>query len=187
MEVLDPLNTLSERCGTGGPRGTLHPHAIVPPVLSDELIDLLREQPGGMLCTRDAEKHPAIHHCYVTEVHADHLVGLVPLHMGRDLRQNVEDNGEFAFVVARASGDHRSLQIKGKIAKMDPAVARPEPFRRALEHLLPAFTRDLKKHAARALLREMAAAPVYRVCLDIAQVFDQTPGPDAGRRIGGGE
>ncbi len=155
------------------------------PAINEDVIAFLRSRPIAMLCTRDRENHPDAHESFIAEVTTDRVICLVPEHLAGRLPQNALDNGDAALLISRSPGDHRSVQLKGKITDLEQARFRAE-FAPAVEPLLPMFTAYMPHGAARAMLDRMTRQPVFRVQLDVTQVFDQTPGPQAGRPIAGG-
>src|SRR5438132_1471852 len=84
-------------------------------MLNDDTVEFLRSRPISMLCTRDRENRPAAHECFLADVTHERVIAFVPEHLARHLAQNVADNGAAALLVSRSPGDHRSVQLKGRI------------------------------------------------------------------------
>src|SRR5262245_22176845 len=118
-------------------------------MLEDEVITFLRGRPIAMLCTRDRQNRPSAHECFLAEITADRVVALVPEQLARNLAANVADNGEAAMVVSRAPGDHRSVQLKGKIVRLDDVRPRPEDFAGVQSLAEPIFSGLMPDEAAR--------------------------------------
>jgi hypothetical protein len=154
-------------------------------MLSQDVIAFLRSRPIAMLCTRDANNRPYGHESCLPRVEADHVVVLVPEQLARNLVENVRDNGVAALLVSRAPGDHRSVQIKGRITDIEMPAVRKEMFD-TLERLIETYRGYMPDDEARQMWTRMSQQPMYRLHLQVAEVFDQTPGPGAGRRIAGG-
>jgi hypothetical protein len=153
-------------------------------MLSDDVIAFLSSIGGGMLCTRSGANQPAHHECLLARVATDHFIGLVPIHLSRSLPENVAANGDAAFVTSRVYGDHRSVQLKGKIAEF----REPELYPSEIAGLFPALRSlfpEVNEERAGRMLAGMQKTPSYWLKFQVAQVFDQTPGPSAGRVIAG--
>jgi hypothetical protein len=156
------------------------------PAINDDVLAFLRSRPISVLCTRSRENRPAEHECLLAEITADRVIGLVPEQLARSLAENVADNGDAALVVSRAPGDHRSVQLKGKITALGEARLRTDELAEAAERLLPVFGAYMPEATARVYLAAMVGQPMFQVRLEVRQVFNQTPGPGAGRPIEGG-
>lgn len=153
-------------------------------MLDSDVIGFLEEAGVGMLCTRNADNQPAASEYFWLEVTPDHVCGFVPEFLGRHLPANTANNDDAAIVSSRTMGDHRSVQVKGKIVACDgPAPLEPggisELYLNALRYY-PEQVRD----QMRPMLDQMIAGPGYRIEVAITEVYDQTPGPKAGSRIG---
>jgi hypothetical protein len=151
-------------------------------MLSEDVVAFLRGRPIAMLGTRDHDNRPYAHESMIAAVTPGRLTVLVPEHLARGLEANVADNGAAALLVSRAPGDHRSVQVKGKIVQLDGAAVRTELFAgtRSVAEMLEAF---MPRELAAQLYEKMTMLPVFRLLFDVQQVFDQTPGPGAGRRL----
>jgi len=152
-------------------------------MIGEDAIAFLRSRPISMLCTRDARNHPAAHECFLADIQPTRVIGLVAAHLARNLEENVRDNGAAALVVSRQPGDHRSVQLKGRINELDG----PGPFTElfaATRPFIDSYAQFVGEDRARDLWFRISLQPMYRLRLDVAQAFDQTPGPGAGRLIG---
>jgi hypothetical protein len=154
-------------------------------MLSQDVIDFLRGRPIAMLCTRDAKNRPYLHESYLAQTEADHVVVLVAQQFGRMLVENVNDNGTASLLISRAPGDHRSVQVKGRITTLEMPEVRAELFG-PLFPLIDAYRMFMTEAGAQEMWSRVSKQRVYRFRFEVAQVFDQTPGPGAGRRISGG-
>jgi hypothetical protein len=101
----------------------------------------------------------------------------------RGMPANLRDNGCFAVVVSRSWGDHRSVQIKGRCLGVSGPVQVAERVRPAIEGLavmLDSF--KLPPRVARDF-RAGESEPFYVVRVQVEEMFEQTPGPGAGRKL----
>jgi hypothetical protein len=131
--------------------------------------------------TRDAALRPAVCKAYAVALGDDAgtLQVYVPAAAAARTVDNLRDNGQAALVICRVA-DFRTYQVKGVVARVREARA-DERELVARQHA--AFARsaddDLTGHVVRAftswpaLVAEVAARDVYL----------QTPGPGAGRRV----
>jgi hypothetical protein len=94
--------------------------------------------------------------------------------------ENLRDNGQVAVSFSRPI-DHRSLQVKGRVT----AIRNSSEAERALqERYLIAYVEQLYLVGLpRSLARRVRSWPSVAVSLQIDDVFVQTPGPSAGRRV----
>lgn len=152
-------------------------------MLTPEMRQFLLDVGGGMLCTRDAHNRPAIVECFLVEVGEHDVVGLVSPHLlTDDLVANVTDNRRFALTTSRVPGSHRSIQMKGLVTEILPAVARPDDVATAMSHpteRYPGIPHDFDVSRFDVL----ADMPVHRLVFEVDEVYDQTPGPNAGSPV----
>src|SRR5262245_14222057 len=140
---------------------------------------------GGFLATRDAQNRPEAVEAVVLELDAE--AGIAEI--GADSRfvrktiANLEDNGRLAVVITRAWKDHKSVQIKGRCLEVRGPVVDPErigPRTEVLATVLPTFG---VPESVADNFRKLRHDPHYLVRMQIDEVFEQTPGPGAGRRL----
>ena len=104
----------------------------------------------------------------------------VPLATSHETIQNVATTKKVAVTVTHPS-DNFATQFKGEA--VDARLAREDeaPFVRSR---LDAFADVLDRLGVpRRVSRSMAHWPAFAVTLRVDQVFDQTPGPNAGRPV----
>jgi hypothetical protein len=150
--------------------------------LSEELVEFL-ESGVSLLCgTRDAALRPDCCRAVGAIVAKDRRsvsVLLNPMTATRTLA-NLRDGGPCAMTASRPI-DYRTLQIKG------PASAPRDPSE--LEQVianryLAAFVEALYLVGLqRAVVRRLRVAPVRVIELEVGELFQQTPGPQAGQRL----
>ena len=136
-----------------------------------------------MLCTRDAQDRPFPHECFLAEITANTVIGLVPEHLARGLPENAADNAEAALVASRIPGDHRSVQLKGRITRIDEARVRQVEFAPTIEPMVKWLSTEMPVEAARAIMDAASRGRAFRIQLEVTEAFDQSPGPKAGRPI----
>ena len=96
--------------------------------------------------------------------------------------RNLEDNGQIAATFTRPSDD-RGLQVKGKVRSVREATQDDrcvqEMYRGGLAEQFALVG------VPRSVTRRLRFFPSVVVEIDVREVYDQTPGPRAGARIGG--
>jgi hypothetical protein len=152
-------------------------------MLTEDVLSFLRSRPIAMVGSRDRELRPTLCEAMLAEITETHVVAAVPEHLASNLAENVADNGRGSVLVARAPGDHRSVQLKGKLSQFEPARRRPDLAERIADALEEAFALFMPREQVRPYLLAFAGQPTVAVRLDVEEVFDQTPGPGAGQRV----
>lgn len=154
--------------------------------IDDELRALLEDGVAAVLGTRDAGLVPEVARGWGVRVLPDRAsVELcIGLPSGRRTLANLADNGQLAVTCVRPS-DYRQVQLKGRGAE---AGAPTEADRAWVARHQAAFT---------AQVADVGIAPetchrfwshddpdaLVKLRLEVAEAFDQTPGPDAGRAL----
>jgi hypothetical protein len=94
---------------------------------------------------------------------------------------NLKDNRCLALTVSRPY-DHRSLQVKGHMLEMRDST---DKDRANQERWLIGFVEHLHIIGLpRSLVRTLKIFPSVAVTMCVEDLFEQTPGPGAGRRYG---
>ena len=104
----------------------------------------------------------------------------VPVAAGQETIRNVATTKRLA-ITASNPPDHRTTQLKG--ATIDARLARDDEHS-FLRERLEAFVDVLDKFGfPRRLARSLAYWPAFAVTIRVDEIFEQTPGPQAGHRI----
>jgi hypothetical protein len=105
---------------------------------------------------------------------------LVPVAADRT-RENLEATGRIAVTVTDVE-TLRSAQVKGRVARFEPATAADA---RAHERSFAALTEALHRSDGTdpALFQNVKPGPLTAVVATLEEVYDQTPGPAAGVRL----
>lgn len=134
--------------------------------------------------SRDAALRPASARGFGVEIEAPGCRATVFLPASGSARtlSNLRDNGQIALTFSRGF-DHRSLQVKGRILSITDTDER----QRGLQaRYFAAFSEGLIFIGHReTLLRRIRYTPSYALSFQIESMFDQTPGPGAGRAASG--
>lgn len=152
------------------------------PLLTPELIDFLESGVSLLVAGRDAALRP---HCLRgvgarAESDRTSATVFVVTDLAEALLDGFADNGQIAVALSRPI-DHRTLQLKGRVQEMRPATRQEETLQ---ERYLAGFVEQLYCVGfSRTVVRRMRLTPSTAIRFAIEQVFDQTPGPGAGRTL----
>jgi hypothetical protein len=155
---------------------------VLRPEWTPELLDFLESGVSLLVGTRDARLRPAC--TRAMGVRADRarpaVTLFVPEVAAPRMLANLDDNGRIAVTVSRPI-DHRSIQLKGRCTGHRPA----EPGERALqERYLAAYFEALRSVGLPLrLLRRFVWWPSVAVEFEVDSLYEQTPGPSAGRPL----
>lgn len=159
---------------------------VVP--LPPETLALMARGVSVIVGSRDAAMRPSIMRGVGSDVAPDGSTVTVFLSrpQSRQLLQDIASTGQLAVVFSEPA-THRSVQLKATGARIRPAQEADRP-------LLARYLASMEREIARAgyppeMARTMLAhrlEDVVAVSFAPEQAFDQTPGPKAGRPLGGG-
>jgi hypothetical protein len=156
----------------------------MPARLSKELVELIEGGVSIQVGTRDATLRPECLRAMGVSVGADRSLITVyaPVELAARTLANLEDNGRVAVTFAQVS-THRTLQVKGRVL----SVRRARKNERGLqERYVAAFAEALHLTGfSRRIVRRMRHWPSLALEVEIEDLFVQTPGPQAGKRIEG--
>lgn len=150
--------------------------------IPDRVIELLHGPAFMQIGTRDATLRPAHAFAVGAVVHDDRrtVTVFVPTARSGRILADLTDNGRIALGIALAS--HEAYQLKGIYLSWRPADAgdraRQEAYRAAL--LASALEAGFPEAIARPLTQGVAYVPSVGITFRADEVFQQTPGPDAG-------
>lgn len=161
-------------------------HTTDLPLLSEAHAAFIQRHTSMNVAGRDAHKRPALARGLGIRVSPDRrtlTVFLSTTHSGQVLKC-LRENGDIAVAVTRPT-THETLQFKGRVREIVPLsdedrvemAAYQDSFAAELEPL--GYRRDF----VRQLLAGSANA--VAVVFEPAAMFDQTPGPKAGEKLGG--
>lgn len=149
------------------------------------MVSFLGRASVAVASTRDERLVPRVHFLSGWSVDADResVTCLVPAAFTGGLDQTLERRGEFAMT-AEVIGPHETYQFKGVLVEARPAgpadravyeACRKRFVEAVMQHLPGRFTEEMLF----ARMREPALAARFAV----REIFAQTPGPAAGRRL----
>jgi len=151
--------------------------------IPDSLANFLERATVGIGGTRDADRGPHVHRLSGWSVRDDRnaLTCLVAPQFAPDLLSSLNDNGEFALTISEIPS-HETYQLKGSslgvrgVEEADIAVCDRHRAR------FTARVGELFRFPEPAL-RSYVPEPSLAFDLAVREVFVQTPGPEAGKRL----
>ena len=136
-----------------------------------------------MVGTRDASLMPECTRAWGIRVAANR--GSVTVFLSETIAgktiDNLRENGRIAVTCTRPT-DHITCQLKGQVRSVKPATAADRNVSRRWHR---EFMAELKAIGVPTALSEAwITEPALAVEIAVTEVFDQTPGPGAGRKVG---
>ncbi len=136
-----------------------------------------------MIGTRDESLMPECTRAWGIHVAADRVsmtLFLAETFAGKTL-DNLHENGMIAVTCTRPT-DHITCQVKGLVRSIKPVTSDQRELSRRWHR---DFTAELMAVGVSSTLTEgWIVDPTVAVEIAVTDVFDQTPGPGAGKRIG---
>ena len=151
--------------------------------LPEELVDFVESGVSVLIGTRDAALEPEAQRAVGAIASRDRsrIEVLVPELTGRRTLANLEAGSPVAVTFSRIV-DHRTVQVKGPCAAVRAANAQEVVV--ALRYVA-AFTEALYFIGmSRATARRLRIEPLWVVEVVVGELFEQTPGPSAGEKLG---
>jgi hypothetical protein len=154
-------------------------------MIPDRIIEVIQGPAVMYVGTRNEKLYPAQTFVIGAIVQPDQetVTFFVPESRSERILSNLENNGRVALAVALAT--HEAYQLKGVYIASRPADTQEravqEIYRsKLLSALLQAGFPD---QIARPLVLGFAYQPAVAISFTVEEIFLQTPGPEAGKRI----
>ncbi len=151
-------------------------------MIPDWIIMLLRTGVSVMVGTRDTALMPECTRAWGIRVAPDRdtmTILLSETFAGKTL-DNLRDNGMLAVTCTRPT-DHLTCQLKGRVQRITPVTS---VERKLSQQWHREFLAELKAVGVPAELPEAwIVEPTHAVTIAVSEVFDQTPGPGAGKKV----
>lgn len=152
-----------------------------PVTLPEDLVEFIESGVSVQVGTRDAALRPEAARGVGCVVHHDRRTLSLLLNEATATRTvaNIAAGSWVSLTFSRPV-DHRTVQIKG------PATVRAgtEVDRAVAERYLAAYTEALYVvGVSRAVVRRLRVAPCAVAEVEVAELYTQTPGPEAGQRL----
>jgi len=147
-----------------------------------ELVDFFESGVSLLLGTRDDAMRPeATRACgaLVSSARTEMTI-FVPTEVGARAVANLRANGRLAVGISRAF-DNNAFQLKGRALEIRDAT---ESERAVVERYLAALVESLYLIGLpRGLVKRLRVWPACAVRFQVEEMFLQTPGPNAGKRL----
>jgi len=152
-------------------------------MIPQPIVDLLETGISIMVGTRDASLMPECTRAWGIRVGADR--GIITILLSETIAgktiENLRENGRIAVTCTRPT-DHITCQLKGQVRRMKPVSSGDREVSRRWHR---EFVAELRAIGVPSALSEAwITEPTVAVEIAVTDVFDQTPGPGAGRKIG---
>lgn len=152
-------------------------------MIPQSIVDLLKTGVSVMVGTRDASLVPECTRAWGIRVGGKResvTIFLSKSIAGKTI-ENLLDNGQIAVTCTRPT-DHITCQIKGHAGRMKAVTSADREVSRRWHNEFMAELRAIG--VPPALSEAWIVEPDLAVEMAVAEVFDQTPGPGAGKKIG---
>jgi hypothetical protein len=151
-------------------------------VISTEVANLLESGASLVVGTVDGSGLPDATRAFGAWVlHGPERVRILLATASTRAIENLEAGGRIALTASDVPTNH-SLQVKGRALRVEPAT--PDDLELNAEYIRSFFDKVHETDAIDIeLLRKMVPTAYVAVELEVEAVFDQTPGPTAGRCI----
>lgn len=152
-------------------------------VIPEELAEFFEGGLSILVGTRDASLRPEATRGCGAVVHPDRtrLTVFLPTEVAGRALANLRDNGLISVGFSSIL-DARTLQVKGRLEELRDATEADRPV---ITHYHAAYAEILYfTGLPRALSRRFNVWPSIAVTFVVTDIFHQTPGPNAGARLG---
>jgi hypothetical protein len=152
-------------------------------MIPQSIVDLLKTGVSVMVGTRDASLMPECTRAWGIRVGGkrDSVTIFLSNSIAGKTVANLRANGQIAVTCTRPT-DHITCQLKGRVGSMKPVTSADREMSRRWHQEFMAELRAIGVPSA--LSEAWIAEPDLAVEMAVAEVFDQTPGPGAGKKIG---
>lgn len=152
-------------------------------MIAEELVPFLESGVSVQVGTRDGQLFPDGLRAYGLRVEADrrHVTVFLPDATAQQALANLRDNGRIALCLSRIA-DHRTFQLKGRAAEVRPADQEDLKVIRGYRALLTEALAQVGTPTRMGV--RLAHWPAHAVRIEVESLFDATPGPGAGERLG---
>jgi hypothetical protein len=155
-------------------------------MLSDRIVEVIHGPPVMYVGTRDERLRPARAFVVGAVVHPDRetITFFLPESRSKRILSDLENNGRVALAVSLAT--HEAYQLKGVYVSSRPTDAKDhavgEIYRSKLISALLQVGHP--EQFVKSLVLGMASQPAVAITFRVEEIFLQTPGPEAGKKIG---
>ena len=152
------------------------------PAIPEDIVEFLEAGVSILVGTCDAERRAEVARGVGCSVSRDRTEVTIYLHEGWGARAlgNLRANGEIAVGFSRPF-DHFAIQLKGKCTRFVPPS---DGDRTVVDRYHATYGEQLYMTGfPRSTTRRFVFWPAVAVTFGVRDIFVQTPGPDAGKRL----
>jgi len=154
-------------------------------MISDRVVEVIHGPAWMQAGTRDESLHSAQTFVVGAAVHPDQetVTFFVPESRSARILSDLKNNGRVALAVALLS--HEAYQLKGVYISSRPADAKDRTVQEIYRSKLLSATLQAgyPEQIAKPLVLGMAYQPAVAITFRVEEIFLQTPGPEAGKKI----
>jgi hypothetical protein len=147
------------------------------------ILEFLNRATVAVVGTRDAHRVPHVHRVsgWRVEPGREVIACSIPAAFTRHLMESLEDNGQVSMTVEEV-GPHETYQFKGVFEDAQPSTTAD---RQAADHVRERFGRVVPPWlgVTEAASLAFGMPPQVTVRFRVQEIYVQTPGPGAGRRL----
>ena len=155
-------------------------------MIPNNLIDFLNKTVFMTAGSSDADLQPAVTRTWGAKIDivATSMTIFGPENVSEKLLKNLSDNGKIAVTISEAI-THKTYQFKGTFTESRTSNKEESKFQDKYVEKIFDFFKNIYKLPETTLnnLGEVKYKPSYAVTFKIEEIFNQTPGPEAGKRI----
>jgi hypothetical protein len=143
---------------------------------------LVGRGPACIVASRDEDMRPEIARGWAPELDGEAAIASICVGAARDSRMaaNLRSNGAIALTMSH-SANYRGIQVKGRVGEVGEPTA--EQLERVEAHIA-AFAADVAPLGlTEEMLRRLVVPDLIAVTFAVHELYDQTPGPQAGVRL----
>jgi hypothetical protein len=154
-------------------------------MIPDRIVEVIHGPAWMYAGTRDESLHPAQTFVVGAVVHPDRetVTFFVPESRSARILSDLENNGKVALAASWVT--HEAYQLKGHYISSCPTDAKDRAVQELYRSkLLAATTRaGYPEQIAKPLVLGYAYEPGVAISFRVEEIFQQTPGPEAGKKI----
>ncbi len=152
--------------------------------LPEDFVAIIAKGVSCIVGSRDAHLRPSLMRAVGSRIDDSGITVFLARSHSRQLLQDIAATGHIAAVFSQPS-THRTVQVKASQAQLRNATAADQPdLARCVESLEEELQAIGYERGLASTLLAHRLEDVVAVTFQPEQAFDQTPGPQAGARIG---
>ena len=153
-------------------------------MIPQELVEFLHGPRGFLLGTRDGRLRPSISWIagVIADAANDEITMFIADAYGARTLANLEDNGMAALTAGHGPA-HETYQFKGRFIESRPSTDHDIAVQQLHRSKVVAHFTNVYGEEAGGIFAGSLLLPSTAIRFKVTDIFDQTPGPNAGARI----